>query len=143
MARWQRHPAFRHVKWHPTARDLRQFSLAMLIGFGILGLLFAWREGGFHPPTYLLWTVGALLAIAGQVPGLGRYAYLAVYVTASAIGAVVGPAILLLVFALVVTPIGCLLRLAGHDPMRRRAPAAGLWVTRGDPPKPDGYYRQF
>ena len=49
---------------------------------------------------------------------------------------IINPLVLLLVYALTFVPIGLLLRLRGHDPLRlKRAPAgASYWIS--NPPHP-------
>lgn len=59
---------------------------------------------------------------------------------------VMNPLIMGLLFFLVVTPIGLLLRIAGKDPLHRKAdPAASsYWIPREPPgPQPDSMPRQF
>lgn len=50
---------------------------------------------------------------------------------------VVNPVVMLLLFAVVIVPAGLVMRLAGHDPMRRRfdPEATTYWIER-DPPGP-------
>ena len=135
---------FKHVNWDPDAAELRRFAVSMLIGFAVLGLLAAWRHHAFGTTTFVLWAVGAALAVAAFVPGLGRAAYLAVYVASSAIGYVVSHVILFAIFFLIFTPIAFLLRLMGKDLLQLRVPAGqSLWVERPAPRGKDSYYRQF
>jgi hypothetical protein len=136
-------PPFQHVRWRPDREELRKFSLSMLIGFAVLGLLAAWRHHGFGTTTYALWTAGLLLAAGGQVPGLGRLVYLLVYLPTSLIGYVVSHVILFLIFWLLFVPLGLLLRLAGKDLLRLRRAAAPAWIQRPPHPHADRYYRQF
>jgi hypothetical protein len=58
---------------------------------------------------------------------------------------VVSHVVLLLVFAVVVTPVALLLRLLGRDPLERRPDprAATYWVDRKTEPDPRRYFRQF
>lgn len=59
---------------------------------------------------------------------------------------VVNPLVMLLLFAAVIVPAGLLLRLFGHDPLRRkRDPAApSYWIERQPPgPAPETMVNQF
>jgi Saxitoxin biosynthesis operon protein SxtJ len=137
-------PFFQHVKWRPDANELRRFALAMLIGFSLLGLLSAWRAGGVGTGSIVLWGVGAFLAVAALVPGLGKVAYLAVYLPTSVIGYVVSHVILALMFFFVITPLGIILRLMGKDPLRQRRPKRKTgWTPVNGAKGEDSYYRQF
>lgn len=137
-------PFFQHVNWRPDARELRRFALAMLIGFAVLGLLATWRAGEVTTTSIILWSIGAFLALAAFVPGLGRAAYLAVYLPTSIIGYVVSNVILTLMFFLVITPLGILLRLMGKDFLQqRRQKEKTRWMPVKGGKSEDSYYRQF
>jgi len=106
-------------------RDERSFGLT--VG-AVLALLGGWWlvRGRFPVLAPALFAAGLLLAAAGAVfPRalvLPRRGWMAL---AEALSAVTSQVVLLLVFALVVTPLGLLRRLLGADPLRRRASLAG------------------
>lgn len=137
-------PFFKHINWRPDARELRRFALAMLIGFTVLGLLSVWRAWGITTASVILWSAGAVLAIAAFIPGLGRVAYLAVYLPTSIIGYVVSNVILALMFFLIITPLGILLKLMGKDVLQqRRQKNSTQWIPVKGVKTEDRYYRQF
>lgn len=137
-------PFFKHINWRPDARELRRFAVAMLIGFAVLGLLSAWRGGGIGTASIVLWSGGAVLAIAAFIPGLGRVAYLAVYLPTSIIGYVVSNVLLALMFFLVITPLGIILKLTGKDLLQqRRQKEKTQWSPVKAVKTEDSYYRQF
>jgi hypothetical protein len=137
-------PFFQHVKWRPDARELRQFAIAMLIGFSLLGLLAAWRANGIGTTSIVLWSIGIFLAVAAFVPGLGRVAYLGVYLPTSIIGYVVSNVMLALMFFVVITPLGIVLRLMGKDLLQeRREKDKTQWKPVKTIKTEDSYYRQF
>src|SRR5687768_10790809 len=104
----------------------------MLIGFTVLGLLSVWRAWGISTASIVLWSIGVALAIAAFVPGLGRVAYLAVYLPTSIIGYVVSNVILALMFFLLITPVGIILKLFGKDLLQqRRQKATTQWTQIG------------
>jgi ABC-type uncharacterized transport system permease subunit len=61
------------------------------------------------------------------------------------IGFVVSHVVLALVYYLVVTPIGLVMRMVGYDPMSRRSDGDGAsrWVPRSGERKAESYFRQF
>jgi hypothetical protein len=138
-------PFFQHVKWRPDARELRRFAIAMLIGFTILGLLTAWRGKSIGTASIVLWSVGVVLAVAAFIPRLGRIAYLAVYLPTSIIGYVVSNVLLALMFLLVITPLGLILKLMGKDLLQqqRRPKDRTGWLAVKTTKTDDSYYRQF
>lgn len=113
----------------------------MLIGFAILGSLAAWRAGGISRGTMILWTIGAGLALAALIPGLGRLAYLAVYLPTSIIGYIVSHVVLTLMFFLIITPLGLVLKLMGKDLLQKRRQPQ--WRPVRGVKSEDSYYRQF
>jgi hypothetical protein len=137
-------PVFQHVEWHPSRNELRRFAVSMLIGFAVLGLLAAWRAGTFSTTTFILWCLGCMLALAALVPGLGRIAYLTVYLPTSLIGYVMSRVILALIFFLVIVPIGALLRRLGKDLLQLQAKRGqGKWRRIEHLKDRNSYYRQF
>ena len=56
------------INWRPSIRQLRQFAVIALVGFGLLGLLFAWRMGALAGSGR--WTVSGILWAVGVVTGL-------------------------------------------------------------------------
>lgn len=59
---------------------------------------------------------------------------------------VVNPVVMLLMFIVVIMPAGLIMRLLGHDPMRRRfePEASTYWLERQPPgPAPDALENQF
>ena len=137
-------PFFRHVKWQPDARELRRFAIAMLIGFFVLGALSAWKTKAIGTGSIVLWSIGAALAAAAFVPKLGRIAYLAIYLPTSIIGYVVSNVMLTLMFFLVITPLGIILKLMGKDPLQQQRPRRTTqWTPVRETKTEDSYYRQF
>ena len=137
-------PFFQHVKWQPDARELRRFAIAMLVGFFLLGALSALRVKGIGTGSIVLWSIGVVLAIAAFVPRLGRIAYLAVYLPTSIIGYVVSNVMLTLMFFLVITPLGIVMKLMGKDLLQQRRPDRRTqWTPVKETKNEDSYYRQF
>jgi hypothetical protein len=112
------------AKTRASVRQLRQFGFLVGGIFGVMGLWpLVWR----HQPVRS-WAL--VLAVALIVPALVAPRILApVHRAWMALGEVLAwintRIILGLVFYLVVTPIGLLMRLVSHDPMRRQFDRAG------------------
>ncbi|WP_295543843.1 SxtJ family membrane protein [uncultured Thiohalocapsa sp.] len=102
------------------AAGLRRFALTTAaIVAALFGLLLPWL-GGFGWPLWP-WALAAVLALWGLIRPAGlrpvyrgwmRFGLLASRITT--------PLILGLVFFLLFVPMGLVMRLAGHDPMRRK-----------------------
>jgi hypothetical protein len=135
---------FQHVKWKPNRGDLRKFALSMLIGFGVIGAIAAWRDGWSIAPLIRVWEIGAGLAAGAMIPGLGRFVYLAVYVVTGVIGYVVSRVMLTGIFYAIVTPLGLVLRFAGKDVLHlQKHPGETEWIAHAARRDRKSYYRQF
>src|SRR5262245_21827075 len=135
---------FKRVKWHPDNEELRRFSIAMLVGFAVLGGISALRHHGIQWGSQTLWTIGIVLSIAAWIPGLNRLAYLTFYVPSSFVGHCVSKIVLFFVFFLVFVPLGVLLRLLGKDLLRiHPANPRATWTPMNSLKNSNRYYRQF
>ncbi|MEB3235577.1 MAG: SxtJ family membrane protein [Cyanobacteriota bacterium] len=104
----------------PSRRQLREFGL--LIGFAF-PLLLGWLLPALHGAPFRSWTL--VIAVPALLLGLLAPQTLAApYRSWMALGHGLGwinsHIILGVVFVLVLQPIALLMRLAGHDPLRRR-----------------------
>jgi hypothetical protein len=133
------------INFHPPKRDLKIFAILLIAFFSLVA---GWLNYRHDAPT-----AAALVFVAAIVvgtvcfvsPTVSRYVYVGWMIAVFPIGWAVSHVILAVVFYGVFTPFGLIMRLFGHDPMQRRFdPAATTyWVRRGEPPKPEQYFRQF
>ena len=141
---------FADVNWRPGRGELRSFGRLLALGFlGIglaLWLMVRWKSGRWENwPLWLGGTCSVLGAICWAAPSLAR----PIYVTWLAVGGVIGfcitSVLLIVVFYLVITPIGLMLRLMGKDPLERRwdPGAKSYWKDAEKPVDAERYFRQF
>ena len=142
---------FKEVNWNPGTRERRKFALSLIIGFPciavvllVIGLL---RGKGLNFPLAAIiggggLAVGFLLLI---LPQIVRPVYVAWYFVACCIGTVVGNLALGIVFYVLVTGIGLLMRALGRRPVRKNFDkrAATYWQDAEQVDDPNRYYRQF
>lgn len=138
------------IRWNPTAKDLRGFGWVILIGFGLIGLAKA-----FWPFAWLLdRNFGAGLWILGCAALVGVPAIFGWRIVLPAYRAWMGiawlahkimfPLMFGAFFYLVFFPIGVVMRLAGHDPLRlKRRDRETHWVPIEPARNPDEYERQY
>lgn len=130
---------------NPTDRDLRWF--------GGLGMVFLWSAAIWLTLRQGAGGWGLVVAAIGLASGLVAYSrprllrniYLGWMVAVFPIGWLIGHLLLAVVYFGVLTPVGWLLRLAGHDPLQRRPDpsATTYWQPRTRERKPADYFRQF
>lgn len=103
-----------------TRRQLREFGLVTGGMFaGLFGLLLPWL-GGLRYPAWPWWIAAVLAAWALVSPDTLRPLHRLWMRVGHAMGRVTTPVILGAVFFLVITPMACVMRLAGRDPMARK-----------------------
>ena len=92
------------------------------------------------------WAAGAALTAAGNLwPAVARAVWVTWMTLAFPIGWVISHLVLGVAYYLVMTPMGWLMRLAGHDPMTRSfdAHATSYWAAHDPGTSKARYLRQF
>jgi len=136
---------FIRINRDPSRRQLAVFGLLWLVFFGILGNTVL-RRTGLHWAAWSVWALAVAVPVVGWlVPPVLRAAFLGLSYATAPIGIVVSLVILAVIYYLVVTPIGLLMRLLGHDPLTRQfePDARSYWVEREALRSADRYFRQF
>lgn len=142
------------LKLNPDARALRTFGGAALVAFGALGAAARWRGAllgiglgeAADTVSLLLWGLAALCGVlALAAPRALLPLYVALSLITYPIGLVLSFVLLLVLFALVITPMGLVFRLLGKDPLQRRfdRDASSYWVPYRRRGGAERYFRQF
>ena len=124
----------------PTKKELRKFGIAMALFLGAIASIRLWRG---HPVSARV--LYALLSIA-FLPEALRPTYWLLMKVAHALGWFNTRLILIVLFYLVFTPIGLVLRLFGKDLLNRKIDpeAKSYWIPRPKEPFDEKRYeRQF
>ena len=138
-----------HVVAHAALKTASDRSFGLTVG-GILAALAVlrwWWVGSLPWPMAALLVIGVALVAAGWL----RPAILAPLNRLwTKLGLllfhVVNPVVMLILFVVTIVPVGLIMRLMRHDPMRRRfdRDAQSYWIERDPPgPAPDSLRRQF
>jgi hypothetical protein len=130
----------------PSRRQLNQFGFVWLGFLALFGVI-AYFKFGNQTLAMVLWALAAIVPPIGWlVPPFMRLVFVGMSYLAWPIGFVVSHVVLALVYYLVFTPVGLIMRLVGYDSMKRRFdPAAdSYWLSRdsGDS-EAKRYFRQF
>src|SRR3954469_5604458 len=98
-----------------TSRELRKFGLTVGAAFAVLGAVSRWR--GHELPPKILWSLAVLLFVPGLVaPAVLGPVHRAWMAFAAALAYVNTRIILGVLFYMILTPVGLVLRLF-HDPV--------------------------
>ncbi len=133
------------INHNPSRRELTLFGLIWLVFFGIIGLIVL-RGSQSAMPAAVLWALAVVVPAVGQLlPGFMRIVYVSMAYAAFPIGFVVSCTILAMVYYLIMTPIGLMMRLFGHDPMTHRfePDAQTYWLPHEQDDDVNRYFRQF
>jgi hypothetical protein len=131
------------INRNPSRTQLLVFAVAW---FAVIAV-FAWRSAAPRSGGLVLLSAAVAvlpLVLAPVSPNTLRWLFLGLSYATYPIGLAVSYLVLIVLFYVVVTPVGLLMRLAGRDPLTRKfdRSAATYWVRRADPPAPASYLRQ-
>ena len=133
------------IERDPSGRDLLVFGVLLALFTAGLGSLLHYYHG-LPGAARVVWLLGSLLtAIHFLLPPLRRPIYLGWMKIVYPVGWIVSHLLLALVFYLVLTPTGILLRLFGRSSIDKkgRAGALSFWEERPAEPAPERYFRQY
>ena len=134
------------INRNPSRRELLVFGALLAVFSAVSGLVthFAWDS---PVAARCIWIGGAGLSLLHLgVPPLRRGIYLGWMYAVFPIGWTVSHVLLAIVYFVVVTPTGLLLRLFGYDAMSRRGGSEGrtsYWEDCSAPEDRKRYFRQF
>jgi hypothetical protein len=131
------------INWNPSPRELRQFAGIWLPAFAAIAGTLIYRSGGVWLAA-AIWGVGALTALVGvfrprSVKGLFVGWMLAVY----PIGWIVSHIVLGIVYFVLFTVVGLIMRAVRYDPLERSAVSGSYWRQRPHHREASEYFRQF
>lgn len=111
---------------------LKQARNSTLLVAGVLALISAYQlYRGRSTAAYVLGGTVALLLVCAAIPAAARFFHKWWMTLAAALGYVNSRILLGILFYAVITPIGLMARLFGHDPLDRRGGrAASYWHPR-------------
>ena len=132
------------IQLNPSTKQLRQFAG---IWFPAFCALVGWSIGhktGHWSEVEIGWVLAGLLSVGGLIlPVLIRPIFVGLILLTFPIGWVVSHLLLGLIFYGVVTPIGLILRISGHDPLQLKKPSGNsVWKTSVGKTDATRYLRQ-
>lgn len=133
------------INFNPTAKELRWFGFIIFVFFALIAGIVFWSTGGTRAP-FVLVIVGILIsAVYYSVPPLRLPVYRLWMHLVFPIGWVFSHLLFGFLYYGIVTPIGSLMRLFGHDPLHRRrvTGASTYWAEHQPDTDPARYFRQF
>ena len=131
------------INRNPTGRQLVVFGLAWLGFCGVAGLKL--RLHGHGSAATAAWILAAGVPLAGAInPGLLRWVYLGISYATYPLGLAVSFAFLAIIYYVILTPLGLVMRLYRYDPLTRRfdPKAPSYWSNRTETKSVESYFHQ-
>ena len=134
---------------HPDGDNSIQLRRWACIQFPIIGIVSAVAMilifGSLAAAAALILVALVIASIGFRAPEKLRPLHSLLATVAVGIASILTLALLTLVYYLVITPYGCILRLLGSDSMqRKRSPnESSYWCERPGPTSKSSYFRQF
>lgn len=121
-------------------KELRKFGITFGIILGLLGGLFLWRDKGYYSYFFILSVAFGLLGLI--VPVVLKPVYIGWMTLAVLLGWFMTRVILIVLFYVVVTPIGLLARSFGKDFLRLKFDrnTDSYWIPKGTSESERGHY---
>lgn len=132
------------IPWNPERKQLRQFAGIWFPAFCALVGWIVGKKTGHWGAVEAAWMACGLVAVAGLIhPPLIRPVFVGLILLTFPIGWVISHLLLGAIFYLLVTPIGLVLRLTGHDPLGIRKPSGDTnWKPAPRPASVSKYLQQ-
>jgi hypothetical protein len=125
-----------------TPREGRRFGLTVGAAFLVLAAIAWWR--GRMPGLIAFGSLGGLLVLAGlAIPGKLGPIYRSWMGLAALLSKVTTPIFMGIVYFLMLTPLGVVLRLLGRHPLGRPNSTNSVWVSREPGQRRSDLQRQF
>jgi hypothetical protein len=138
--------ALLEINWKPSRKELRQFAA---IWFPLACAVICWllykATKSWHAPAVFSGIAAILCVLANFSLEFSHRLYVAWMVAAFPIGWTVSHLLMGLIYYLLITPMGLLMRLCGRDSMGRRFDPArdSYWVPHSTPKDKQQYFRQY
>ena len=132
------------IQWNPSTKQLRQFAGIWFPAFcGLVGWSIGQKTGHWSE-VEIGWVLAGLLSVGGLIlPALMRPIFVGLILLTFPIGWVVSHLLLGLIFYGLVTPIGYILRISGHDPLQlKKLGGNSAWKTSVGKTDATRYLRQ-
>lgn len=133
------------INWNPQRRELRTFAIALACLCGLAGLLGLQQDSAMLFVATWFGLSVACLALAWRVPQAMRHLYLLWMILFYPLRWLISCLLIAVVYYLVITPVGIILRLCGYDLVGKRfdSQAASYWKPKTQDRRPADYFRQF
>ena len=135
---------YAEINKNPSAKELVKFGATFLGGMAVIGLLYYFVLHN-QPLAKGLWIVGGVVFVLSFIPPVARILYILWMGLGLTMGLVTQPLILVIVFLVLITPVGLVFKLIQRDTMKRKLDkgAETYWEEYKETEDPATYVKQF
>ncbi|MCB1120407.1 MAG: hypothetical protein KJT03_02560 [Verrucomicrobiae bacterium] len=132
------------INHQPSRKDLRVFAVLWLIFLGGFGIL-AYNKAQVVAAIVLLGLALVVGLLGIILPRSVRLVYVGSAYATYPIGFVVSFLLLTVIYFLILTPIGLIMRVLGHDPLSRKFDPnrPSYWQPKEGQKNPASYFKQY
>ena len=138
--------ALLEINWKPSDQELRQFAgIWFPLACGVICYFIFQATGAWYWPA-LLGSIATILAVtAFLIPAVAQRLFVAWMMAAFPIGWTVSHVLLGLIYFLLITPLGLVMRWCGRDALGRKfePQRASYWIPHQTPQDKKRYFRQY
>jgi hypothetical protein len=137
------------IDWNPDAKTMRKFGISTMLGCAAIGAFLYFGIWPAAKPSTgfgaFIWIAGALTGVTALLgPRIGKPLYCIWMGIGYVVGNIVSRLVLAMVFYLLITPMGLVMRLIGRDPLQlRKKEAETFWQDIPQANEDGRYERQF
>ncbi|MES2792212.1 MAG: SxtJ family membrane protein [Planctomycetota bacterium] len=138
--------ALLEINWEPSKKELRQFAGIWFPLACAMLCFIAYKATGSWLWPALLGSVGAVLAVIAFVkPVVAQRLFVGWMIAAYPIGWTISHILMGLIYYLLITPMGLIMRCCGRDAMGRKFDPSrdSYWVPHQAPQDKKRYFRQY
>lgn len=130
---------------NPSRKELRVFAALFFVFFTVVAFV-VYRRTDSATAAAIIAGAAAVIGMVGlAAPAVVRPVYVVWMLAAFPIGWVLSHVMMAVIYYLVVTPVGLIMRTFGRDPMQRGFDrnATTYWIARPKTPESSRYFRQY
>jgi multisubunit Na+/H+ antiporter MnhG subunit len=135
---------YAEINKHPTPKELFKFGATLLGACAVIGAVlqfYAHKE----PQAHGIWIAGGVAFVVSLIPPINRFFYILWMGLGLTMGLITSPIMLVVVFLLVITPVGLIMKAMARDAMKRKLDrkASSYWEDYPEHEDPATYVKQF
>ena len=134
---------FAKIDWHPEKKKIKYFAVTLIAVFFIFAVIMLFLKKS--ETAIIITVVGILVGIMSYyLTRVGKYVYLLWMVVSWILSKIISPIVVAVIFYLIITPFGLIMRLIGRDTLQlKKKNLDSYFHEYQDPYDKESFHRQF